>query len=188
MRGPITESVSAGRRSVPSRSPGQLSAEPPQYPRRLDRALAPPLTLDDRRLEGLRPKLRHPQTVLAGLGLQLALVVPSPGVPACFAALIALCVAQPTRLGLQQRVQRLFHATSHHPVEVRLNSVIVNVMTLPNGLGVVSVMAVLLSLTWLRLATSSSPRSGGRQPYIFVRRIPYAIVITTFDHGGRRSI
>jgi hypothetical protein len=37
----------------------------------LDRALTPPVTLDDRRLEGLRPKLRYPQTDLAGLGLQL---------------------------------------------------------------------------------------------------------------------
>ena len=50
-------------------------------------------------------------------------------------------------------------------------------MTLPNGLGVVSVMAALLSLTWLRLATSSSARFGGRQPYLFVRKIPYVIVL-----------
>ena len=49
------------------------------------------------------------------------------------------------------------------------------VMTLPNGLGVVSVMAALLSLTWLRLATSSSAKFEGRQPYLFVRKIPYVI-------------
>jgi hypothetical protein len=49
------------------------------------------------------------------------------------------------------------------------------VMTLPNGLGVVSVMATLLSLTWLRFATSSSARFKGRQPYLFVRKIPYVI-------------
>jgi hypothetical protein len=83
-------------------------------------------SLPYRRLEGLGPKLRNPQTDLAGLGLQLALVVPSPGVPACLAALIALRVAQPIRLGIQQRVQRLLHATSHHPVEVRLDAFIVN--------------------------------------------------------------
>jgi hypothetical protein len=57
---------------------------------------------------------------------------------------------------------------------------------LPNGLGVVSVMAVLLSLIWLRLATSRFTQI--REPYLFVRRMPYAIVIITFDHGGRRSI
>ena len=39
--------------------------------------------------------IRH--TYLAGLSLQFALVVPSPGVPACFTALIALRVAQPIR-------------------------------------------------------------------------------------------
>jgi hypothetical protein len=50
------------------------------------------------------------------------------------------------------------------------------VMTLPNGLGVVSVMAALLSLTWFRLATSSSARFGGRQPYLFVRKIPCVIL------------
>jgi len=37
-------------------------------------------------------------------------------------------------------------------------------------------MAALLSLTWLRLATSSSARFGGRQPYLFVRKIPYVIL------------
>jgi hypothetical protein len=36
--------------------------------------------------------------------------------------------------------------------------------------------AALLSLTWLRLATSSSVRFGGRQPYLFVRKIPYVIL------------
>ena len=37
-------------------------------------------------------------------------------------------------------------------------------MTLPNGLGVVSVMAALLLLTWLRLATSSSAKFGAASP------------------------
>jgi hypothetical protein len=37
-------------------------------------------------------------------------------------------------------------------------------MTLPNGLGVVSVMAAPFSLSWLRLATSSSARFGAAGP------------------------
>jgi transposase-like protein len=43
-------------------------------------------------------------------------------------------------------------------------------------------MAALLSLTWLRLATSSSARFGGRQPYLFVRKIPYVIVEETLAY------
>src|SRR5262249_15334559 len=43
--------------------------------RLFDRALAPPVALDDRRLECLPAQLRYPQPHLAGLGLQAALVV-----------------------------------------------------------------------------------------------------------------
>ena len=50
-------------------------------------------------------------------------------------------------------------------------------MTLPNELGVVSVMAASFLLAWLRLATSSSARFGGRQPYPIVRNIPYVILM-----------
>src|SRR5262245_53433262 len=50
------------------------------------RALTPPVALDDRSLERLRPKLRHLQPDLAGLDLQLALIV-----------------AGAVRLGFQQR-------------------------------------------------------------------------------------
>jgi hypothetical protein len=39
-------------------------------------------------------------------------------------------------------------------------------MTLLSGFSVASVMVDLLSLTWLCLATSSSARFGGRQPYL----------------------
>src|SRR5262249_60252057 len=59
----------------------------------LDRALAPPVALDNRRLEGLRPKLRDLQPYLAGLGLQLALIVARARVPTRLAALIALRIA-----------------------------------------------------------------------------------------------
>jgi hypothetical protein len=43
---------------------------------------------------------------LAGLGLQLTLVMPSTGIATGFAALLALRIAQPIRLGIQQMVRR----------------------------------------------------------------------------------
>jgi hypothetical protein len=51
------------------------------------------VTLNDRRLECLRPKLRYPQLDLASLRLQLALVVAGPGIAACLAALVTLRIA-----------------------------------------------------------------------------------------------
>jgi hypothetical protein len=83
-------------------------------------AFAPPVALDDRRLEGLLPQLRHFQPHLASPGLQVALVVPGAGIPPRLATLIALRIAQPVGLGVQQRVQSLLHAAAHHPVEVAL--------------------------------------------------------------------
>jgi len=44
------------------------------------------------------------------------------------------------------------------------------VMTLPNGVGVVSLMAAPFSLSWLRLATSSSARFGAASPTQFCER------------------
>ena len=70
--------------------------------RLLDRALTPPVALDDRRLEGLRPKLRDLQPHLASLGLQLALVVAGAGIATGLAALIALRIAQPVRFGISR--------------------------------------------------------------------------------------
>jgi hypothetical protein len=40
-------------------------------------------------------------------------------------------------------------------------------------------------MTWLRLATSSSARFGSRQPYLFVRKIPY--VIRLRGPGGAKA-
>src|SRR5262245_1512934 len=45
-----------------------------------DRALAPPVALDDRRLKGPAPKLRNLEIDLASTGLQRALVATGPGV------------------------------------------------------------------------------------------------------------
>jgi hypothetical protein len=52
-----------------------------------------------------------------------------------------LRIAQPVRFGLEQGIQRLLHTPSHDPVEVALDPLSSIVMTLFNGLGVVSVMA-----------------------------------------------
>ena len=61
------------------------------------------------------------QPYLAGLGLQLALIVARARVPTRLAALIASRIAQPVRFGLEQGVQCLLHAPSHDPVEVALD-------------------------------------------------------------------
>src|SRR5262249_33312544 len=58
------------------RYPGQIHLDQ----RLLHRALAPPIALDDSRLERLLAQLRYPQPYLASLGLQAALVVASAGI------------------------------------------------------------------------------------------------------------
>src|SRR5262245_16628823 len=85
-----------------------------------------PIPLDDGRLERLLAQLRYPQPYLASFGLQAALVVSGAGIPTRLAALIALRIAQPIRLGIEQCVQRLLHGTPHHPVEVALDPLVVN--------------------------------------------------------------
>src|SRR5215813_10746529 len=81
------------------RYPGQIHLDQ----RFFDRALAPPIALDDRRLERLPAQLRNPQPHLTGLGLQAALVVAGAGIATRGAALTALRIAQPIRLGIEQR-------------------------------------------------------------------------------------
>src|SRR5262249_16221686 len=58
--------------------------------------------------------------------VQAALVGSGSGIPTCLAALIALRIAQPIRLGIQQCVQRLFHGTPHDPVEMAFDPLVVN--------------------------------------------------------------
>src|SRR5215510_9800552 len=73
------------------RHPGQIHLDQ----RLLHRALAPPIALDDRRLERLLAQLRYPQPYLASLGLQAALVMASAGyrdAPRC-AHSVAHCTA-----------------------------------------------------------------------------------------------
>jgi hypothetical protein len=92
----------------------------------LDRALPPPIALDDGRLKSLPAKLRYPQAHLAGLGLQIALVMAGPGIATCLDTLVALRIAKPVRFGVQQRVQRLLHAAPYDPVEVVPDPLVVN--------------------------------------------------------------
>jgi phosphohistidine swiveling domain-containing protein len=66
------------------------------------------------------------QPHLTGLSLQAALVAADAGIATRGAALIALRIAQPIRLGIEQGVQRLLHGAPHHPVEVALDPLVVN--------------------------------------------------------------
>src|SRR5262249_16713711 len=96
------------------------------------RALAPPIALDDRRLERL---LALPQPYLASLGLQAALVVASAGIATRLAALIPLCIAQPICLGIEA-----FNVSSTVPRTTRSRWLLIRsssiVMTLFSRLGV----------------------------------------------------
>jgi len=92
----------------------------------LDRRLATPVALYDRRLERLTPKLRHLQCHLAGLGLEAALVVAGTGITTGLGALVALRIAQPVRLGIEQRVQRLLDRTAHDAVQMSLDPLVID--------------------------------------------------------------
>src|SRR5262245_20873318 len=91
------------------RYPGQIHLDQ----RLFDRALAPLIALDDRRLEHLPTQLRNPVVAGAGIAPRRA-------------ALIALRITQPIRLGGEQSVQRLLHGAPHYPVEVALDPLAVN--------------------------------------------------------------
>jgi len=64
--------------------------------RLFDRALAPPIALDDRRLERLPAQLRN-------LSRTSPALVAGAGIATRGAALTALRIAQPIRLGIEQR-------------------------------------------------------------------------------------
>ena len=96
--------------------------------------------------------------------------MPSSGVATGFTALIALCISQPIRLGIQQRVQRLLHTAPDNTVQVVLNPLIVNGddiaqrtrCSLSHG---GSLLAVLVAFSHLQFS-----QIRGRQPYLFVRK------------------
>ena len=83
------------------------------------RALATPVELDDRRLEGLPPQLRDLQADLAGPRLQHPLVVARPRVLAGFAAFVTrCCAAKPVRLSVEHRVQPFLDRSANHLAKV----------------------------------------------------------------------
>src|SRR5262249_61990791 len=118
----------------------------------------------DRGADRRPAEVRTPRPSVAGLGLQAALVVAGAGIATPGAALIALRIAQPIRLGIEQGVQRLLHGAPPHSLEVALDPLVVNrddiVQQTRCSLG----HGGSFLLTWLRLATSSSARFGAASP------------------------
>jgi hypothetical protein len=112
-------------------------------------------------------RLASPLYALAALGLQLAFVVTGPPIATRLASLVTLRIAQPIRLSV---------AAANYAVEVALDPLIVNSDDIAQSTRCILGHDGFLQLTWLRLATSSSARFGGRQPYSIVRNIPYVIV------------
>ncbi len=78
------------------------------------------------RLEGQLAQLRHLQRHLAGLGVELALVMAGPGVDPLRRMLVALRPAELVRFGVQHGVQRLFHGRYDDFVEVVLDQAFVD--------------------------------------------------------------
>jgi hypothetical protein len=98
--------------------------------------------------------------------------VSGPGIPTRLAALIALRIAQPIRLGIEQCVQRLLtvpRTTRSRWLLIRTSSI---VMTLFSGLGVSSDIPSCWPGCVSHLQFS---QIRGRQPYLIVRKILYVI-------------
>jgi hypothetical protein len=105
------------------------------------------------------------------------------GIASGRAALVTLGVAQPIRLRVQKRVQRLLHTAPHHPVEVVLDPIVVDrddiVQRTRCRLGHGgSFSAHLVAFSHLQVS-----QIRGRQPHLFVRKILYVI-----GHICRRAL
>jgi hypothetical protein len=61
-------------------------------------------------------------------------------------------------------------------------------MTLPNGLGVVSVMAAPLLAVLVAFSHLQFSQIRGRQPYSIVRKIPYVILAFAVDAKSNDQI
>lgn len=94
--------------------------------RLLDRAHPPSVAVDDRGLEGLAAQLRHPQRYLARTRVPLALLAACPQIPASLGPLVALGVAQPIGLRIEQGVQRLLNSATHDPAQMVLDPLLVD--------------------------------------------------------------
>lgn len=124
----------------------------------------PPVALDDRGLESLLPQLGHLKLHLAGLRLQLALVMASARVAARFAAFVTLRIAQPVGLGVEQCVQCLLHRAPEHPVQVTFDPLVIDRDDIAQRTRCTLRHGGSLLLHWLRFATSSSARFGAASP------------------------
>jgi hypothetical protein len=113
---------------------------------------------------------RSPQPHLAGLGLQATLAVAGAAIATCGAGLVALRIAQPIRLGIEQGVQCFLQGGPHHPLQVALDPHVVNRDDVVfSGLGVSSEWRLPLA----GLVAFSEPHFSqirGRQPYLIVRK------------------
>jgi len=96
------------------RNPGEIHLDQ----RFLDAAFPPLVALDDRRLKGLAPELRHLELHRAGLGVERPLVAARPRVFAPFAALVSSRTAQAVGFSVQHRVQGFLDRPAHHLAKV----------------------------------------------------------------------
>jgi hypothetical protein len=118
----------------PHRHAGQVHLDQ----RLLDRGLAPPVALDDRRLKGRLAQLGHLQGHLTGLRLQLATVAPGPRVLAGLRALVAPGLAHLVSLRIEQAVERLLDAAAHQLAQVILHGLLVDADDIRQHLGILA--------------------------------------------------
>src|SRR6185437_67588 len=86
----------------------------------LDRALASFIPLDNRSLKRQSTQLRYPHLHLAGLALELALIVASSAIYLIRRPLVTLCPADMVCLRIQQPVQRLLDARPDNLIPMSL--------------------------------------------------------------------
>src|SRR5215471_19319897 len=86
------------------------------------------------------------------------------GVAASLTTLVTLGTAQPIRLGLHKRVQRILHRATDHTVQVTFDPLVINRDDIAQRTRCILCHGGSLSLSWLRLATSSSARFGAASP------------------------
>src|SRR6516165_3042555 len=92
--------------------------------------------------------------------MQVALVVAGTGIPPSLAALIALRIAEPICLRIEERVQGLLHRPTDHPVQVIFDPFVIDLNNVAQRTRCILSHGGPFSLSWLRLVTSSSARFG----------------------------
>src|SRR5262249_55939502 len=105
------------------------------------------------------------------------------GIAASLTTLVTLGIAQPIRFGLQKRVQRLLHRATDHTVQVTFDPLVINRDDIAQRTRCILCHGGSLSLSWLRLATSSSARFGAASPTQLCERFT-----TSSGRGGRDAL